>query len=61
MILCLPGALGSTRSDFGTQLNGLSIKFTVVAFDPRGYGAICYEIFVAVVILSIFLKDQIFS
>jgi len=39
VILCIPGALGSTRSDFGPQINGLSGKFTVVAFDPRGYGA----------------------
>ena len=39
VILCLPGALGSTRSDFQPQLKGLSNKFTVVAFDPRGYGA----------------------
>ena len=38
VILCMPGALGSTRSDFGPQLTGLSDKFTVVAFDPRGYG-----------------------
>ena len=38
VILCMPGALGTTRSDFGPQLNGLSDKFTVVVFDPRGYG-----------------------
>ena len=34
----MPGALGSTQSDFGPQLKGLSDDFTVVAFDPRGYG-----------------------
>eukprot|EP00794_Sanderia_malayensis_P006528 gene6528-7270_t len=38
VILCLPGALGSSRSDFGPQLRDLSDKFTVIAFDPRGYG-----------------------
>ena len=38
VVLCLPGALGSTQSDFGPQLKGLTDEFTVVAFDPRGYG-----------------------
>ncbi|XP_031559962.1 valacyclovir hydrolase-like isoform X2 [Actinia tenebrosa] len=38
VVLCLPGALGTTQSDFGPQLKGLSNEFTVVAFDPRGYG-----------------------
>jgi valacyclovir hydrolase len=38
VVLCMPGALGSTQSDFGPQLKGLSDQFTVVAFDPRGYG-----------------------
>ena len=38
VVLCLPGALGTTQSDFGPQLRGLSKDFTVVAFDPRGYG-----------------------
>ena len=38
VVLCMPGALGSTQSDFGPQLKGLSDDFTVVAFDPRGYG-----------------------
>ena len=37
-VLCLPGALGSTQSDFGPQLKSLCKDFTVVAFDPRGYG-----------------------
>ncbi|XP_068747633.1 valacyclovir hydrolase-like [Montipora capricornis] len=38
VVLCMSGALGSTQSDFAPQLNGLSAEFTVVAFDPRGYG-----------------------
>lgn len=38
VVLCMPGALGSTQSDFGPQLKGLSDEFTVIAFDPRGYG-----------------------
>ena len=38
MLLCIPGALGSTQSDFAPQLRDLSKNFTVVAFDPRGYG-----------------------
>ena len=38
VVLCLPGALGSTQSDFGPQLKGLRDEFTVIAFDPRGYG-----------------------
>jgi len=38
VVLCLPGALGSTQSDFGPQLKGLNDEFTVIAFDPRGYG-----------------------
>lgn len=38
VVLCMPGALGTTQSDFGPQLRGLSKDFTVVAFDPRGYG-----------------------
>ena len=38
VLLCMPGALGSTQSDFGPQLKGLSSQYTVVAFDPRGYG-----------------------
>jgi len=38
VVLCLPGALGSTQSDFGPQLKGLKNEFTVITFDPRGYG-----------------------
>jgi valacyclovir hydrolase len=38
VLLCLPGALGSTRTDFGPQLDQLKDNFTVIAFDPRGYG-----------------------
>lgn len=38
VVLCLPGALGTTRTDFGYQLNGMSEEFTMVSFDPRGYG-----------------------
>lgn len=37
-ILCIPGALGCARSDFSYQLDHLSSDFTVIAFDPRGYG-----------------------
>ena len=38
VLLCLPGALGSTRVDFGPQLEQLKESFTVIALDPRGYG-----------------------
>lgn len=37
-LLCIPGALGTTQSDFAPQLKHLSKEFTLVAFDPRGYG-----------------------
>ncbi|XP_056233675.1 valacyclovir hydrolase [Seriola aureovittata] len=38
-VLLLPGALGSTRTDFGPQLKALNKEhFTVVGWDPRGYG-----------------------
>ena len=37
-LLCIPGALGNTQSDFSYQLDLLSDTFNVVAFDPRGYG-----------------------
>ena len=39
-ILCLPGALGSTRTDFDAQLKSatLTANHSVIAVDPRGYG-----------------------
>uniref|UniRef100_UPI0037E704D3 valacyclovir hydrolase n=1 Tax=Semicossyphus pulcher TaxID=241346 RepID=UPI0037E704D3 len=38
-VLLLPGALGSTRTDFKPQLKSLNKEcFTVVAWDPPGYG-----------------------
>ncbi|XP_028909864.1 valacyclovir hydrolase [Ornithorhynchus anatinus] len=38
-VLLLPGMLGSGESDFGPQLKNLNKqRFTVVAWDPRGYG-----------------------
>ncbi|XP_061593306.1 valacyclovir hydrolase isoform X3 [Cololabis saira] len=38
-LLLLPGALGSTKTDFGPQLKSLNKeRFTVVGWDPRGYG-----------------------
>ncbi|XP_051233845.1 valacyclovir hydrolase [Dicentrarchus labrax] len=38
-VLLFPGALGSTRTDFGPQLKSLNKeRFTVVGWDPRGYG-----------------------
>ncbi|KAJ3599321.1 hypothetical protein NHX12_033284 [Muraenolepis orangiensis] len=38
-VLLIPGALGSTLTDFGPQLKSLNKEmFTVVGFDPRGYG-----------------------
>ncbi|XP_074524696.1 valacyclovir hydrolase [Halichoeres trimaculatus] len=38
-LLLLPGAIGSTRTDFGPQLKSLNKeRFTVVGWDPRGYG-----------------------
>ncbi|XP_062953705.1 valacyclovir hydrolase [Cynocephalus volans] len=38
-VLLLPGMLGSGETDFGPQLENLSKElFTVVAWDPRGYG-----------------------
>lgn len=38
-ILCFPGALGTIWSDFKPQINQIDKnKFTIVAFDPPGYG-----------------------
>ncbi|KAI7799810.1 hypothetical protein IRJ41_012368 [Triplophysa rosa] len=38
-VLLLPGALGSGKTDFAPQLEQLDKScFTVVAWDPRGYG-----------------------
>ncbi|XP_048769636.2 valacyclovir hydrolase-like [Ostrea edulis] len=38
-ILLLPGALGSSRTDFSKQLSDFNKKdFRLIAFDPRGYG-----------------------
>ncbi|KAM9233592.1 valacyclovir hydrolase isoform 3-T3 [Dugong dugon] len=38
-VLLLPGMLGSGETDFGPQLKNLNKKhFTLVAWDPRGYG-----------------------
>uniref|UniRef100_A0A8C2GD78 AB hydrolase-1 domain-containing protein n=1 Tax=Cyprinus carpio TaxID=7962 RepID=A0A8C2GD78_CYPCA len=38
-VLLLPGALGSAQTDFAPQLEKLDKRrFTLVAFDPRGYG-----------------------
>lgn len=39
-ILCFPGALGTIWSDFKPQIEGLDKnKFTIIVFDPPGYGA----------------------
>lgn len=39
IILLLPGALGSTRTDFENQLTEFNKSdYTLVAMDPRGYG-----------------------
>ncbi|XP_034035265.1 valacyclovir hydrolase [Thalassophryne amazonica] len=38
-VLLVPGALGSTRTDFGPQLKSLNKeRFTLIGWDPRGYG-----------------------
>lgn len=38
-VLLIPGALGSAMTDFGPQLQTMDRdKFTVIGFDPRGYG-----------------------
>jgi len=36
--LLLPGALGTARSDFGPQLEGMKGKLHLIAWDPPGYG-----------------------
>ncbi|OWF53546.1 Valacyclovir hydrolase [Mizuhopecten yessoensis] len=39
ILLLLPGALGSTRTDFEKQLTGFNKSdYTLVAMDPQGYG-----------------------
>ncbi|XP_032654285.1 serine hydrolase BPHL isoform X2 [Chelonoidis abingdonii] len=38
-VLLLPGMLGSSQTDFGPQLKSMNKQlFTIVAWDPRGYG-----------------------
>ena len=38
-VLLMPGALGSSKTDFGPQLEHLDgDKFTVIGWDPPGYG-----------------------
>ena len=37
-LLCMPGAMGTARTDFEPQLRELADGFRVVSFDPRGYG-----------------------
>ena len=40
-LLCIPGALGTVRTDFSPQMEyfgRLDSGFTVVGYDPRGYG-----------------------
>ena len=40
VVLCIPGALGTARSDFPPQMDyfGSRENFRIVAFDPCGYG-----------------------
>ena len=41
-ILCIPGALGTVMSDFSPQLEHFGraeSPYTIVAFDPMGYGS----------------------
>lgn len=40
VLLCVPGALGTARSDFTPQISyfGSREEFMIIAFDPRGYG-----------------------
>ena len=39
-LVCIPGAMGTTRSDFAPQLDyfGSRDGLQIIAFDPRGYG-----------------------
>ena len=39
-LVCIPGAMGTTRSDFTPQLDYFESRdgLQIVAFDPRGYG-----------------------
>lgn len=38
-VVLLPGAIGSSRTDFGPQLDKLNRQlFTIIAWDPPGYG-----------------------
>jgi len=40
VLVCIPGAMDTTRSDFVPQLDyfGSLDGMLIVAFDPRGYG-----------------------
>ena len=40
VLLCIPGAMGTARSDFTPQIDyfGSRDDFRIIAFDPRGYG-----------------------
>ena len=41
-IICIPGAIGTAKMSFEQQLDYFGRQgsgFTVVSFDPRGYGA----------------------
>ena len=40
VLLCIPGALGTTKLDFAPQVSyfGSREGFRIIAFDPRGYG-----------------------
>ena len=41
-VLCIPGALGTAISDFSPQLEHFGSEnsmYTIVGYDPRGYGA----------------------
>ena len=38
-IICMPGAMGTAKTDFPYQLEGLAeCGYRVISFDPRGYG-----------------------